>query len=44
LRIYQNQSRLHMHVDQSSTHISAILHVDHDENRQVTKHETDRCE
>lgn len=32
LRIYQNQSRLHMHVDKSSTHIvSAILHVDHDE-------------
>jgi len=31
LRIYQNQSRLNMHVDQSSTHIiSAILHVDHD--------------
>lgn len=33
LRIYQNQSRLNMHVDQSSTHIvSAILHVDHDRN------------
>lgn len=33
LRIYQNQSRLHMHVDQRTTHIvSAILHVDHDEN------------
>ena len=31
LRIYQNQSRLNMHVDQSGTHIiSAILHVDHD--------------
>jgi len=33
LRIYQNQSRLNMHVDKSETHvISAILHVDHDEN------------
>ena len=33
LRIYQNQSRLNMHVDQSGTHIvSAILHVDHDSN------------
>lgn len=33
LRIYQNQSRLNMHVDQSETHvISAILHVDHDPN------------
>lgn len=32
LRIYQNQSRLHMHVDKSGTHVvSAILHVDHDE-------------
>ncbi|KAL7543955.1 hypothetical protein ACHAXR_013368 [Thalassiosira sp. AJA248-18] len=33
LRIYRNQSRLNMHVDKSGTHvISAILHVDHDEN------------
>ena len=32
LRIYRNESRLNMHVDQSGTHIiSAILHVDHDE-------------
>lgn len=32
LRIYQNQSRLNMHVDKRETHIiSAILHVDHDE-------------
>ncbi|KAL9178329.1 hypothetical protein ACHAXT_001757 [Thalassiosira profunda] len=31
LRIYRNQSRLHMHVDKKETHIvSAILHVDHD--------------
>ena len=31
LRIYQNQSRLNMHVDKSGTHVvSAILHVDHD--------------
>jgi len=33
LRIYRRGSRLNMHVDKSSTHIvSAILHVDHDEN------------
>ena len=33
LRIYRNQSRLNMHVDKRETHvISAILHVDHDEN------------
>lgn len=35
LRIYRNHSRLNMHVDKSGTHIvSAILHVDHDENSQ----------
>ena len=34
LRIYRNQSRLHMHLDQSDTHVvSAILHVDHDKHR-----------
>jgi hypothetical protein len=31
LRLYQNQSRLNMHVDKSETHIvSAIFHIDHD--------------
>jgi len=31
LRIYRNQSRLHMHIDKSATHVvSAILHVEHD--------------
>lgn len=31
LRLYQNQSRLNMHVDKKESHIiSAILHVDHD--------------
>ena len=33
LRVYRNQSRLLMHVDESSTHvISSILHVGHDPN------------
>lgn len=33
LRIYQNQSRLNMHIDKKESHIiSAILHVDHDAN------------
>ena len=32
LRLYQNNSRLLMHVDKSSTHvISCILHIDHSE-------------
>ena len=31
LRLYQNQSRLNMHVDKSATHVvSAIFHIDHD--------------
>lgn len=31
LRVYRNQSNLHMHIDDSSTHIiSSILHVGHD--------------
>ena len=33
LRVYRNQSKLLMHIDQSSTHvISSILHVGHDPN------------
>jgi hypothetical protein len=32
LRVYRNDSNLHMHVDKSNTHIiSCILHVDHDQ-------------